>query len=130
MNKTYKIKALLLDDEEFIREIFQDYLEDYGIECESFASGFSALEGLKSSQSKFDLIVSDIIMPEMDGIEFLKKINETIDYKPSFVFITGGVKIESASSTADLEKLIDGYLEKPFKRKELEELLESLFKAA
>lgn len=72
-------RILIVDDEEGARESLELILEDhYQIEC--VENGFLALERIR--RASFDLVLLDITMPKMDGIEILKKIkeyNETID---------------------------------------------------
>ncbi len=71
------IKILLVDDEEHIRLLFKEELEEEGYAVDLASNGFEALDKLKASP--FDLIVLDIKMPGMDGIQTLneiKKINK------------------------------------------------------
>ena len=67
-------KILVVDDEESIRFLYQEELEEEGFEVEVAKNGEDALEKLPSF--KPDLITLDIKMPGMDGIEALKKIRE------------------------------------------------------
>jgi DNA-binding response OmpR family regulator len=68
-------KILIVDDEESIRFLFQEELEEEGFEVEVAMNGEEALQ--KLLRFKPDLITLDIKMPGMDGIETLKKIRET-----------------------------------------------------
>ena len=71
------IRILLVDDEEHIRLLFKEELEEEGYSIELASNGFEALEKLKGQQ--FALVVLDIKMPGMDGIQTLneiKKINK------------------------------------------------------
>ena len=67
-----KIRLLIVDDEENIRILFKEELEDEGYEVETASNGFTALEKFK--KGVFDLIVLDIKMPGMDGIQVLNEI--------------------------------------------------------
>lgn len=70
-------RILLVDDEEHIRLLFKEELEEEGYTIDLASNGFEALDKLKNSQ--FDLVVLDIKMPGMDGIQTLneiKKINK------------------------------------------------------
>jgi CheY-like chemotaxis protein len=70
-------KILLVDDEEHIRLLFKEELEEEGYSIDLASNGFEALEKLK--EQHFDLVVLDIKMPGMDGIQTLneiKKINK------------------------------------------------------
>jgi two-component system, response regulator, stage 0 sporulation protein F len=71
------IRILLVDDEEHIRLLFKEELEEEGYTIDVASNGFDALEKLKGQ--RFDLVVLDIKMPGMDGIQTLneiKKINK------------------------------------------------------
>lgn len=85
-------KILVVDDEIDILEILQDLLEDEGHAVTIFDNANHALGHLK--ENSFDLIISDIRMPEMSGVEFLKcckKIERTC-YE-NFVFMTGFAEV-------------------------------------
>jgi two-component system, response regulator, stage 0 sporulation protein F len=66
------IRILLVDDEENIRFLFREELEEEGYQIELASNGFEAIEKVKSSE--FDLVVMDIKMPGMDGIQALNEI--------------------------------------------------------
>lgn len=71
------IRILLVDDEEHIRLLFKEELEEEGYTVDLASNGFEALE--KVNGGHFDLVVLDIKMPGMDGIQTLseiKKINK------------------------------------------------------
>ena len=68
-------KILVVDDEENIRLLFKEELEDEGFQVDLARNGEEALK--KVSLFKADLITLDIKMPGMDGIETLKRIRET-----------------------------------------------------
>lgn len=71
------IRLLVVDDEENIRILFKEELEEDGYEVEVAGNGFEALDKMK--EANFDLIVLDIKMSGMDGIQTLnavKKINK------------------------------------------------------
>ena len=69
-----QIKILLVDDEEHIRLLFKEELEEEGYSIGLASNGFEALEMLKTSQ--FDLVVLDIKMPGMNGIQTLNEIKK------------------------------------------------------
>ncbi len=65
-------KLLVVDDEENIRILFKEELEDEGYEVDMAANGYEALEKFKNGT--YDLIILDIKMPGMDGIQVLNEI--------------------------------------------------------
>jgi CheY-like chemotaxis protein len=73
MNKTYTV--LLVDDDKFLLGMYQKKFDKYGIKAEMCVSPDLALNKLREG-AKFDIIVLDVIMPVMDGLELLRKIRE------------------------------------------------------
>lgn len=67
-------KILIVDDEEGIRLLYKEELMDEGLDVHLAASGEEALDKLE--KEKFDLMVLDIKMPGMDGIEVLRRVKE------------------------------------------------------
>lgn len=91
MDKTIKTKLLIVEDEPELRECIVNYfrLVDSDYDISSANSGASAFELIKSQ--RFDIIVSDIKMPNGDGIELLKNVKALIPDMPPpyFVFMSG-----------------------------------------
>lgn len=69
-------KILVVDDEEHIRELFRDELEESGYEVLLAKDGDSALKALKDSGGSVNLVLLDIKMPGMNGLEVLGRIKE------------------------------------------------------
>jgi two-component system response regulator (stage 0 sporulation protein F) len=67
-------KILVVDDEANIRELYREEFEDMGYEVTAVADGAEALAAIDTA--KFDLITLDMRMPDIDGIETLRKIKE------------------------------------------------------
>ena len=67
-------KILVVDDEENIRELYKEELEDMGFAVTVVADGIQALTVLDTA--KFDLVTLDMRMPDKDGIETLRKMKE------------------------------------------------------
>jgi CheY-like chemotaxis protein len=74
MEMVMKKRVLVVDDEEGIRLLYKEELEEEGCEVEIAASGEEAIEKLESDS--IDLVLLDIKMPGMDGIEVLRKVKE------------------------------------------------------
>jgi CheY-like chemotaxis protein len=67
-------KILVVDDEANIRELYREELEDMGYEVTTVADGAEALAVIDTT--KFDLVTLDMRMPDIDGIETLRKMKE------------------------------------------------------
>lgn len=81
------MRILFVDDSDMMRAAFQRVASRLDAEVVVAASGLEALEVLKTSH--FDLVVSDVSMPEMDGVELLETLQrERADIVPKFVFHT------------------------------------------
>ncbi len=100
---------LIVDDEERMRHLLSIMLSRRGYRVEQAADGVEALTMIESAS--FDMIISDIKMPRMDGIELLKKIQE-IDVPCPVVFITAFATVDSAVN-AMRDGAVD-YITKPF----------------
>ncbi len=106
---------LVVDDEETIREIVSSMLSGAHFKTRQAASGIEALAILESGE-EFDLVLSDLMMPEMDGIALLERAKERYPDMP-IVMVTAVHDIQVA-----LKALRDGaydYLLKPFEREQL-----------
>tara|TARA_B110000305_G_scaffold88799_1_gene100067 strand:+ start:74 stop:1288 length:1215 start_codon:yes stop_codon:yes gene_type:complete len=123
------ISILLVDDEPFILNLTSKILNNLGYEnIKTAQDGNSALLKLVTSNSPFDLIICDMNMPEMDGIEFMRRANEA-KYSGGFILLSGeDVRLlEIAYSYAKTQNLnILGAIPKPLNPKVLEGMLNSL----
>jgi putative nucleotidyltransferase with HDIG domain len=81
-----KIKILTIDDEYLIREIITDYLEDIGYDVVQAENGIKGLEVFRSE--KPDLVLVDLRMPEMDGLDVLSIINKESPQTP-IIMVSG-----------------------------------------
>lgn len=104
----------IIDDEPIIHEVLGDLLTTEGYEVESSLDGEEALE--KYSPDSYDLILLDLLMPGMNGIEVLKKIKK-IDPQAVIIIITAYASVESAISAMKIGAF--DYIQKPFKHDEL-----------
>ncbi len=86
-------KILIIDDDKAAREVIGEFLVETGFDIETAGSGTEALEKLK--QDLFDVIISDLRMPEMDGIALTKEINQ-LGLDIPIIVITGFGTIELA----------------------------------
>jgi len=120
LNKTIK-KLLLIDDDKIILNILTNIVEHEGYESLKAQSAEDAIELMKSS--KVDLIISDIVLPQMNGLELLVSIKENNPNIP-VILITGhsGKYQEKDVMSAGA----DGFITKPFRNLEILRKIESL----
>jgi two-component system, sensor histidine kinase and response regulator len=111
-----KSRILLIDDELYFQENLKEILTFHGFEVVSVDNGRDALELLSSK--RFDLIISDISMPEMDGFELLSSIKNIpgLENTP-FIFLTA--KIAKEDLRLGMDEGADDYLVKPVSSKVL-----------
>jgi len=107
------IRILLAEDDEAMRGYITRALENAGYSVVAVASGTAALPHLKTEI--FDLLLSDIVMPEMDGIELAQACNE-ISPETKVMFITG---FAAVTLRANREAPHAKMLSKPFHLKDL-----------
>lgn len=72
-------KALIIEDEQFIRDIYKRQLEKSGITVDGFSNGTEGLQSI--SQNKYDIILLDIMLPDLNGLEILKQVKQNPDTK-------------------------------------------------
>ncbi len=104
-----KKRVLVVDDEENIRQILKEYLNEFGYEVACAVNGQEALQIYKNG--RFDVILSDLVMRPMDGLELLVEIKK-IDPDAIFIMITGYPSIESALEA--VKRGARDYITKPF----------------
>lgn len=115
-----KGKILVVDDDPHLLKMLVDTLTGIGYKTVAAADGIEALDLLRRDEiGSFDLMITDIKMPNMDGIGLLKRARR---YHPDLpvLFITG-----VASEDVVGEASPDGFLAKPFRISRLEELIEN-----
>ena len=101
-------KILIIDDQKPIRNALREILEYEKYVVDDASDGLMGLKMIKSH--KYDLVFCDIKMPQLDGIEFLKKISE-IRFSNPIIMISGHGDIETAVQTLKLGAY--DYIEKP-----------------
>lgn len=105
---------LLVDDEQEITEINKRYLVQAGYKVKVASDGKEALEIFKNN--KIDLIITDIMMPKMDGYDFISEVQYLMPTQP-FLFITA--KVSEPDKIYALSMGADDFIAKPFSPREL-----------
>lgn len=91
---TKSLKILVADDDSFVREMLSAILESVGYTVDTASNGVEALEKFHSGKN-FDLILSDMNMPEMSGLDIIKEIRGN-DNKVPIIILTGNNEISIA----------------------------------
>ncbi len=120
MNEDYKI--LIVEDHENTAKYFSKLLTSSGFYADYVNSADEALKSLK--RTKYDIVLTDWLMPVMDGIELISKIREKINPVPLIIMITAR-QSEKAKETA-LFSGADEYLTKPVNSSQLHNTVSSL----
>jgi CheY-like chemotaxis protein len=107
-----KLRVLVVDDEEEIRDLIQEILRDLGIVRVHLAeNGEMAWQRLSRSELDYDLIISDWLMPRMDGLELLQKMRQ---FGSETLFMMLTVKVTGEAVAAAVESGVTLYVAKPF----------------
>lgn len=106
-------KVLVVEDDPNISDLIQIHLKDLGYEIQVRNDGKKGFE--EAHKNKFDLIILDIMLPEMDGIAICQRLRALDNYTP-ILMITA--KSEEIDKVIGLESGADDYITKPFKIRE------------
>lgn len=116
---------LIADDEDDIREFLEYNLQKEGFEVHQAENGAIAIE--KAKEVKPDLILLDIMMPEMDGIEACRELREMDEFKDTLIaFLTA--RSEDYSQIAGYDVGGDDYIKKPIRPKVLVSRIKALLR--
>ncbi|HEX5904815.1 MAG TPA: response regulator [Candidatus Nitrosocosmicus sp.] len=120
------LSILIVDDEEELATLFKNFLEARSMDAVSFTNPLLAFEYCKDNQQKFSLVITDLRMPGMCGLEFANKIRELNNSIKIFLI--------TAFETADLESIetyqsakIDRVIQKPIKLSILKNIIDETF---
>ncbi len=115
------IRVLVVDDDADMREWVREELESEGFSVETAAGGRAGVERVK--EGGIDVVVSDVKMPDLDGLDLLREIRE-VEPSPFVIIVTGFGSIDTAIRAVKLGAY--DYITKPFK---IDQLLLSIDKA-
>jgi two-component system chemotaxis response regulator CheY len=117
-----KLNVLVVDDEPFMRNLVKRVLIELEITKVSEAgNGDEALAKVKEAEGAFDLIICDLEMPKMDGVEFVRRLRDLTGFPNTNVpvlIVTGHSEVESVKEAVAAG--IHGYLVKPISKQALE----------
>jgi len=112
----------VVDDEQNIRELLRKYLDAQGFDVEVFESGSSVLSAF--SKRECDMMIIDIIMPEMDGYALCRELRKI----SNIPIIMISAKDDEIDRVLGLELGSDDYVSKPFQPRELVARIRSVFR--
>ena len=112
------LRVLVIDDEQIVLDSVRKHLSKANFEVHTV---LSATKGLKAAeQQSFDLVLTDLMMPQIDGLELMKIIQTRYPGLP-VVMMTGYATISTAQQAEQMGAA--GYVAKPFSRAELLEVV-------
>lgn len=117
-----KGRALVVDDEEDIRLLLADLLEDIGLAVDQVDDGDIACEKVK--ENNYDFIFTDIKMKRMQGYEFLKKCKKDIQSNCKVFVVTAGITNQAKEENQHIfDNLVTAQVDKPFSRDSIKNTL-------
>jgi CheY-like chemotaxis protein len=111
-----RVRLLCVDDEDGILTVLRMAFEAAGYEVETAGNGFLALQKVRKSPNQFQLIVTDIRMPGMDGFDFIEQARAT-GYSGPFAVYAGMVSPDDRERLAELK--VQSVIVKPARTAEL-----------
>jgi two-component system response regulator ResD len=126
VDRTERRSILVVDDEPTIAEVVARYLERAGYDARTAADGPSALAAAASSRP--DLVVLDIMLPGLDGLEVMRTLHEDGGARVPVILLTA--KGEESDRIAGLRRGADDYVVKPFSPLELVARVDAVLRRA
>ena len=117
------VRVLVVDDDKAICDYMETFLTKDGFEVKTMNDPSEAAEEVK--QGGYHLVVLDLMMPKMDGVEVLKRIRK-VDSDVAVVIFTGYPSLESAVQSMKLDAV--DYLKKPFNPEEFREVVDRVMR--
>lgn len=120
--RNLKMKVLVVDDEELIRNIIVEYCHNEGYLTDEACDGLEAIEKVKNDD--YDIIILDLMMPKLDGYTSYRQIKD-IKNIPTIVL---SARSEEADKLLGFDLGVDDYMTKPFSPKELMARIRAILK--
>lgn len=111
MNK----KVLLIEDDTQMQKLISNYLINYDFTTVAYTNPKDALDSLFIDKNSFDIIILDLMLPEMDGFDVAKAIKQKLDIP----IIISSARGDIGNKIHGYELGVDDYLEKPYEPREL-----------
>ncbi|MFQ5335854.1 MAG: response regulator, partial [Flavobacteriales bacterium] len=114
INSLDKTKVLVVDDDRMITELLFTYLPQFNFEVTAYTDSQKALEAIR--ENRYDVVLTDLVMPVVSGMEIVKAVSET-DYDTQIIIATGFATAESAIKAVRYG--VYDYIRKPFTPSEI-----------
>jgi len=114
-------RALVADDDPIVRQIFRTTLEKLGYQVDQAADGTEAIRHLKNAS--YALLITDLLMPRLDGWSVLDFVRSSPARRPPRVFITTGMRDVALGSVE--REIVNGVIAKPVAASQIRELIEA-----
>jgi len=118
------IKIAMVEDDTELAELLSDYLQKFNIEVENFEDPFLALSSIELKHKEYDLIILDLTLPGIDGLEVCKKLVSKYDIP----IIISSARSDITDKVTALELGADDYLPKPYDPRELEVRIKTILR--
>ena len=118
-----QLKILVIDDDRDVCEYLEEFLTREGFFVKSLTDPTLAVDELK--ESEYHLVVLDLMMPKLKGLDLLEQIRR-VDDDVAVIILTGFPSLETA--TASIEHEVSAYLQKPFTSEQFREVLQRIAK--
>ncbi len=119
------IRVLVVDDDVVNRTMISRSLSQKGFQVLTALDGEEALK--KAKEEKPELVISDMLLPRIDGLELCSRIKEDPDLASTRVILMTAVYKTASVRAEALAQKADAYLEKPVSAEELLKIIDSLF---
>lgn len=119
------LSILIVDDEIELATLFKNYIEAMGLDAISFTNSLLALEYFKDNPNKFSLVITDLRMPGICGLELANNIRELNDLVNIFLITAFDISDLEGSEAYQSAK-IDKVIQKPIKLSILKKLIEDV----
>ena len=120
----HQVKILIVEDHRDIAEMLYDYFEQKGYQMDYASDGRVALNLVK--ENKYDVILLDLMLPEVGGLEVCRKLREEINNDTPVLMLTARDTLQD--KVTGLEVGADDYLVKPFEMLELDARINALIR--
>ena len=118
------IKALMIEDDREIAELLKEYLNRFNIDLTNFENAKEGIEAINNKDVGFDVIILDLTLPDMDGLEICK----TVSRDCGIPIIISSARGDYSDVVTGLEIGADDYVAKPYNPRELVARIRSLIR--